>query len=128
MRERNGEHTCDKLRPRHKRYLAERFPGWNVDDIPDEEEDASWLPHQRETFEEQQARSAKMLQSIAAMPEQFLYIASHSGTIETTLAALGHPSHPLGPGGFFSFFVYKSSFLLKHGIDMLPLVVKFSKV
>ena len=54
MRERNGEHTCDKLRPHQRQFIASRYPGWNVEEATDEEDDSSWHPDIRETFEEQQ--------------------------------------------------------------------------
>ena len=121
LRERNGEHTCDELRPHQQSYLRARFDGWNVDDIPNDDEDKSWNPHVRETFAEQQVRSAKMLQKIAEMPEKIIYIASHSGTIATMLAALAYGPCELGPGG--TIFVYPSMSLelylttLRHGAD-----------
>ena len=98
QRERNGEHTCDRLRDHHKRYLQSLYPTWQLGALSDAAEDTSWKPDERETFAQQQERSAAMLQIIASWSETFVYIASHSGTIATFLAVLQHPPHDLAPG------------------------------
>lgn len=114
LREDNGEHTCDSRSK--KSQLAARFPRVVFEDgFP--EDDETWRPDWRESFEEHKVRTRRFLNKLFALDwdeplekqAKYVSVTSHSGTIATFLGCIGHREFSLGTGG------------------MIPVIVKSTK-
>lgn len=89
LRETIGVHTCDK---RHsKTWMSEHYPRF-VFAEPFEEKDVLWRANERETDEQQDARSRKVLDQIFSHdPSTYVAITAHGGTIASLLRVVKHP-------------------------------------
>jgi broad specificity phosphatase PhoE len=106
-REVMGEHTCDKRSSRT--VIREAYPGWVVEE-GFTEEDELWEAEHRETFEEHDVRTLKLLEQVFAEEGPVVSLTSHSGAIASLMRVVGHREFRLGTGG------------------MVPVLVKMTRV
>ncbi|KWU45332.1 phosphoglycerate mutase-like protein [Rhodotorula sp. JG-1b] len=89
LRETIGVHTCDK---RHsKTWMSAHYPRF-VFAEPFEEKDVLWSADERETDDQQDARSRKALDYIFSHDSPtYIAITAHGGTIASLLRVVQHP-------------------------------------
>ncbi|KAI9574307.1 histidine phosphatase superfamily [Boletus coccyginus] len=97
IREKNCVSTCDKRRK--KSEIANDFPDYLFEEGLTEE-DETWDPELRETYEEVDIRAKKVLDMIFDNDEeQFISITSHHAFIDAFLRVCGHRPWALPTGG-----------------------------
>ncbi|KKY20430.1 putative phosphoglycerate mutase family protein [Diplodia seriata] len=96
LRESLGLHTCD--RRSSKTWIRETYPEWEIE--PGfAEDDELWSATLRESSTAQIARLKTLLDDIFAHdPNTFISLTSHSGSIRSVLAAVGHRDFSLLTG------------------------------
>lgn len=103
LREVLGEHTCDKRST--KTEIMAAFPEFGIEE-GFSEEDLLWRPDHRETHEEHDHRTTRLLMDLFARnPNTFVSLTSHSGAIASALRVLGHREFALGTGGLIPVLV-----------------------
>lgn len=97
MREVIGRHTCD--RRSSKTVIHDAVPDWRIE--PGfTEKDELWQADHRETHEEHDARTQKLLDDIFTNDKNlFLSFTGHSGATASILRVIGHVEFRLQTGG-----------------------------
>ncbi|KAI1380623.1 phosphoglycerate mutase-like protein [Hypoxylon crocopeplum] len=88
MRERNGEHTCDRRSTRS--WIASNYPGYEIENGLTEN-DEEWKPDWRETEDEIADRVGKLLDDIFSNEDKaILSFTAHSGLIRSLYNVTSH--------------------------------------
>ena len=98
-REVMGEHTCDKRSSKTKIHAAQ--PEWLIEE-GFTEEDELWEADHRETHEEHDVRTLRLLDQVFAdegKDAAVVSLTSHSGAIASLMRVIGHREFRLATGG-----------------------------
>ena len=100
LREVMGEHTCDKRSS--KSVIHKAFPQFDIE-AGFAEEDELWEAEHRETNDEHDTRTQKVLDDVFDHDDSvFISITSHSGAIASLLRVIGHRQLRVPTGGMIS--------------------------
>ena len=103
MREVMGEHTCDSRSTRTVIHNA--FPKWDIES-GFTEEDELWEADHRETDDEHDARTQKLLDDVFTHDDHtFISFTSHSGAIASLLRVIDHRRLKLPTGGLMPMLI-----------------------
>ncbi|XXH03816.1 hypothetical protein Hte_010222 [Hypoxylon texense] len=88
LRERNGEHTCDRRSTRS--WIASNYPEYEIE-VGFTENDEEWRPNQRETEEEIAGRVRQLLSDVFTSDDKtIISFTAHSGLIRALYDVTGH--------------------------------------
>jgi broad specificity phosphatase PhoE len=103
IREVMGEHTCD--RRSNRTVIHDAVPKWRIEE-GFTENDELWQADHRETWDEHDVRSQRLLDDIFMQDSgTVLSFTAHSGTIASLLRVTRHRKFPLPTGGLMPIFI-----------------------
>lgn len=103
MREVMGEHTCDRRSTRS--VIHDAVPTWHIEH-GFTEKDELWRADHRETWDEHDARTKRLLEDVFAHDEHlFVSFTSHSGAVASLLRVIGHVPYRLPTGGMMPLLI-----------------------
>ncbi|KAI1270464.1 phosphoglycerate mutase-like protein [Xylariaceae sp. FL1019] len=103
LRERTGEHTCDKRRTRS--WIAENYPDFRIEE-GFTQEDEIWKADYRETADDAKIRVIKLLNDVFSNSDKSIVsFTAHSSLVHGLHAAIGHRDIFLHPGAMIPLLV-----------------------